>query len=63
MKKIKLLSLFFLLCYVPVVKAADAVASIILSDPFIENGISHVFKPNDPNDEPYTICQIKHNQD
>jgi len=50
---------FLLLCSVFVLKAQTPEASIVLSDPFVENNLTHVFRPDNPSDEPYTIKEIK----
>jgi hypothetical protein len=47
-----LLVLFF--CFIKVLNATTPVASIVLSDPFVSNNLTH-FTVTDPANEPYTI--------
>jgi hypothetical protein len=56
--KVKAYLLILLLCFIKVLNAATPVASIVLSDPFVSNNLTH-FTVTDPNNEPYTIQTIK----
>lgn len=55
----KITTIFLLLLCTIVVKAADAEASIVFSDPFVQNNLEHIYKPENPSGEPYTEKTVK----
>ncbi len=55
---IKACLLVLLLCFIKILNAASPVASIVLSDPFLSNNLTH-FTVTDPANEPYTIQTIR----
>jgi hypothetical protein len=52
--KVRTFLLILFLCCIKVLNAATPVASIVLSDPFVSNNLTH-FTVTDPANEPYTI--------
>ena len=58
MKKMLLISAMLLSFNIAAMNATEPVASIILSEPFVENNLEHIFKPDNPYDEPYTVKTV-----
>jgi len=52
--KVKTCLLVLFLCFIKILNATTPVASIMLSDPFVSNKLTH-FTVTDPANEPYTI--------
>ncbi|MDR1544198.1 MAG: family 43 glycosylhydrolase [Prevotellaceae bacterium] len=59
---LKQISLFFVALFCTVFSAKAQDASIVLSNTFVQNNLEHIYRPDNPSDEPYTVKTTKGGQ-